>query len=272
MSLLAFASCSKPEGDKPVYAAKATMKAISFNIRHTGEASDVGDRAWDARKAAVVNMLSTEAPDFVGFQECTDVQLSYLKENLAGYGFYAPGNNKVIAYNRNTVDCLSTAVYWLSETPNKASKGWDATNQRATAWIKVREKTTGSIVYFFDTHLDVDGKTARIEGAKLNVEQMKLICGNTKPQIIVGDMNTNLAECLDHYTAFLGDARADSPETDSENTYNAWGGKGSVIDYIYYRNTTPICFKTLNGEDYGVKLISDHYPVMYKFEIKSDRK
>lgn len=270
IAMLVLASCGKPDdsgGSSPAVRS-ATVTAMSFNIRHTGEASDVGDRAWSNRKAAVVNMIKTESPDLIGFQECTAEQCSYLEEKLPEYGFYAPTNNKVTAYKKAKFDLLSNGRFWLCDTPNKAVVGWDAGGVRATAWMKLREKSSIQILYFFDTHLDVSGKKARIEGAKVNVEQMRMICGNF-PQLIVGDMNTSEAACHENFRAYLSDARELSPETDSEATFNGWGNSGSMIDYIYYKNATPLCFKTLNGGDYGVKYVSDHYPILFKFEIRS---
>lgn len=283
---LSLVACSKQTGNrKPDKPSKddeqkeepaggtATLTVMSFNIRHTGESSDTGDKAWTKRKEAVVAMLKDQDPDLVGFQECTKEQVNYLAQQLDGYGFFAPGNNKCIAWKKATMgdNTAREGFFYVTdkEPISKPSSGWDG-DQRATAWVKVTEKTTSTPLFFFCTHLSVSGKTARIEGAGLNVDQMKLIAGEKSTQFIVGDMNTNEDACHSKFKAYLSDARALSPETDNKGTYNGWKAPGSIIDYIYYRNiAAPLKYATITREDYGVKFVSDHYPIIFKCEIKA---
>ena len=51
-------------------------------------------------------------------------------------------------------------------------------------------------------------------------------------------------------------------KTDSANSYNGYGSSGSIIDYIFYRNAIINEFRTVNGSNYGVTYISDHYPII----------
>lgn len=260
----------KNKGGESGSDSSVTLIAMSFNIRHTGEAADTGDKHWNNRKAAVVNMIKKESPDLIGFQECTKEQKEYLAGELNDYGFYAPTNNKVIAWKKSVFgdSAKQNAYYWVTDQDiNKSSAGWDG-DTRATAWVKLVENSTGKTVFFFDTHLSVTGRTARIEGAKLNAEQMRSICGTSAIQLIVGDMNTDESACHDNYCAYLQDARKESPESDNFGTYNGWTAPKSIIDYIYFKNVTPLRYATLTGENYGVKIISDHYPIIFKFEMK----
>lgn len=286
--ILALGACKKQTGNKKYdnntskeekkddpqpTGSTAKLTIMSFNIRHTGEASDTGDKAWDKRKEAVVAMLKDQNPDLIGFQECTNEQANYLAAQLTGYGFFLPGNNKCIAWKKATMGDQTSQqgfFYVTDKTPiSKPSAGWDG-DTRATAWVKVTEKTTATPVFFFCTHLSVSGKTARIEGAKLNVDQMKLIAGEKSTQFIVGDMNTNEEACHNNFKTFLSDARALSPETDNKGTYNGWKPSAtSIIDYIYYKNiSSPLKYATITSADYGVTFVSDHYPIIFKCEIK----
>lgn len=62
-------------------------------------------------------------------------------------------------------------------------------------------------------------------------------------------------------------ARTTAPQTDDINSFNGFTTssllKGvSSLDHIFYRNFTPLCFKTVN-KNYGVPYISDHYPICF---------
>ena len=62
----------------------------------------------------------------------------------------------------------------------------------------------------------------------------------------------------------LGDARADSPETDSHSTWHDYGvAGGAPIDHIFYLNANPLKF-AVDTSGYGVPYISDHYPVFFE--------
>lgn len=275
-ALAALQSCGKDDGGskgpaKPDPAVKAvTLKVMSFNIRHTGESSDTGDKAWSARRDPVVKMFQYEIPDIVGLQEATSEQVSYLQEKLPEYSYIAPGNNKCIMYRKDRFTKMKSGQFWLSETPAKQSVGWDAGGQRLTAWVQLKEKESNQTVYFFDTHLDVDGKLARINGAALIVDQMKMICGKDAVQMVVGDMNTDETACMSKYEEYLKSARAISPETDQKGTFNGWKTTPSTqfIDYIFARNVTPIKYETLAGSGYGVPVLSDHNPISFVFRIE----
>ena len=283
--ILALGACKKQAGNKrydkkeekkeePTPSGTASVTVMSFNIRHTGEASDTGDKAWDKRKSAVVAAIKDQDPDLIGFQECTNEQANYLAAELNAYGFYLPGNNKCIAWKKAKMGehASQQGFYYVTDKApiSKPSAGWDG-DTRATAWVKVTEKTTSIPVFFFCTHLSVSGRTARIEGAKLNVDQMKMIAGSNSTQFIVGDMNTNEDACHDNFKTYLSDARALSPETDYKGTYNGWKPSStSIIDYIYYKNiSSPLKYATVTNENYGVTFVSDHYPIIFKCEIKA---
>ena len=275
-ALVAVQSCKKDdEGgktpSKPDTELKAvTLKVMSFNIRHTGEASDTGDKAWSARRDPVVKMFQYEIPDIVGFQEATTEQVNYLQEKLPEYAFIAPGNNKCIMYRKDRFTKMKNGQFWLCETPAKQAIGWDAGGYRMTAWVQLKEKDSNQILFFFDTHLDVDGKNARINGAALIVDQMKMICGSSAAQMVVGDMNTSEDACLSKYGEFLVNARTASPDTDDKGTFNGWKTTVSTqsIDYIFARNVTPLKYETLSGTGYGVPVLSDHNPISFTFRIE----
>ena len=99
------------------------------------------------------------------------------------------------------------------------------------------------------------GKTARLEGARLNVERMRSIAGKRTPQFIVGDMNATAGTpggvCLEPYFKWLKSACEEAPQ----------------IDHIFYRCAEPLRYQLLDSTGYGVQYLSDHYPIVCTFRF-----
>lgn len=120
-------------------------------------------------------MIRDVRPDVIGFQEPRRQQVAYLVEQLPEYGHIEmgrdfgakddPGEHLMIMYLRERYELLDHGHYWLSETPDEVSQGWDGRCRRVTVWARLRDRATGREFCLFDTHLDHIGKTARLEGA-----------------------------------------------------------------------------------------------------------
>ena len=116
------------------------------------------------------------------------------------------------------------------------------------------------------------GKTARLEGARLNVERMRSIAGKRTPQFIVGDMNATAGTpggvCLEPYFKWLKSACEEAPQTDPRPTYHGFGkAKPLHIDHIFYRCAEPLRYQLLDSTGYGVQYLSDHYPIVCTFRF-----
>ena len=137
-----------------------------------------------------------------------------------------------IFYNKKTVKLIKWGTYWLSETPDKPSMGWDAACKRTATWALMQHKASGKKFYYVNTHLDHVGKEARQKGLELIVER-------------IASMN---------------------PEgyPDEGITYNAWGKteNAAVIDHIYFSgfSSCPV-FEVVTKPYMERKFISDHFPV-----------
>ncbi len=248
-------------------ARKVEVKVMSYNIRHTGEAKDTGVKHWDARKFATINMIRTETPDVIGMQEVRADQKEFLIAELPEYQgvMESKTNTKFIMFRKDRFELLDQGNFWLSETPDVPSKGWGSTSERATLWVKLKELKTGKIFFVFNTHLDVTSKEARIKGSAMCCERMEQICGKDAVQFIIGDMNSSEEEVLGNFEGYLKDARKTSRKSNFEPTYNGFGKTkvSIVIDHIYYLNAKPVRFQLMDGKDYGVEFISDHYPIQF---------
>ncbi len=251
----------------PGTARRVEVRIMSYNIRHTGEKSDTGVKHWDARKFATINMIRTEKPDVIGMQEVRSDQKEYLIAELPEYQgvMESMSNTKFIMFRKDRFELLEQGNFWLSETPDVPSKGWGSISERATLWVKLREVKTGKTFYVFNTHLDVRSMEARIKGAAMCCSRMEEICGKDAVQFITGDMNSFENDELMKFEEYLKDARKTSRKSNFEPTYNGFGKTENAltIDHIYYLNAKPVRFRLLDGKDYGVEYISDHFPIQF---------
>ena len=69
-----------------------------------------------------------------------------------------------IYWNPSRVEMLECGHFWLSETPDVSSLGWDARCVRITCWALFKELESGRELAFVNTHLDHVGMTAQVKG------------------------------------------------------------------------------------------------------------
>ncbi len=244
------------------------LKVMSYNIR-LGSAND-GTNSWAMRYTATYDMLKDQAPDIFGVQEALDYQVAYIHE-MCGYEYVGvgrengkkEGEHTAVFWNKKTVSMVRWGTFWLSETPDEPSMGWDAECRRTATWALMKCRRTGDRFYFVNTHLDHAGAEARKNGLKLVIDKIAELNKDGYPVVLAGDFNmtpdnSNLAE-LD---ATMQSARKIAQKTDNLGTYNNWGRKSDVIDYIYVSGFTSVLeFQTVTKKYKDRKFISDHYPV-----------
>lgn len=260
--ILVFNSCKTSE---------QALKVISYNIR-VGSAPD-GDHHWDKRKPATPAMIADQKPDIFGLQEALKMQLDYIEETCPNFDHVGvhrddgkeKGEVMAIFWNTKTQEMIRWGNFWLSETPETPSKGWDAACFRTATWALLKDKRYNKYYYYVNTHLDHLGKEARAKGLSLIVDRIDDINPEGYPMILTGDFNVNLGDpCLQSLSGRMESVRDIAPKTDSLNTYQGFGTeKGQrVIDYIYESGfrATP-SFETITKTYEGVPYISDHYPV-----------
>ena len=270
VGLIACTSCK----EKPV-----DIKVISYNIRLSTKSD--GDNWWENRKQASINMINEEKPTIFGLQEALPVQVEYLAENLPEYAYIGVGRDDgkqkgefmAIFYRKDDVELLDGETFWLSETPDTPSRGWDAACFRSCTWTKLKMKSNGKIFAYLNTHLDHVGKEARKEGLALIAKRAQEIVSDDMPVFLTADFNAVTSNPIfEPVKAIMKDAREEAPETDRRATINFYqpGNEDKadwIIDHIFFRSATPKTFKVLRDKNYGAPYISDHYPVVLEAEI-----
>ena len=60
------------------------------------------------------------------------------------------GEHSAIFYRKDRFTLIKNGDFWLSETPDQPSKGWDATCcNRICSWVQLTDNATGKNFYFF---------------------------------------------------------------------------------------------------------------------------
>ena len=294
--LLSFPACSSSDAGngageeesqpKPQPKEYTDISVISFNIR-VDNAAD-GTNVWRNRRDAVVTMIERERPMLLGLQEAQPHQITYLSEHCPDYAWYGLGRDTgkvppatdsyaaeetmAIFWRTAELELLDKGTFWLSETPDQVSKGWDASYRRTCTWAGFRHKKSGQTCYFFNTHLDNDGKVAREESIKLLVSRMKTINSKRRVSFLTADFKSTVTDaCFAPLHVYMRDARANAAVSDDYPSWNGYGASTGRLDHVFFSgdNCTAREFRTLRG-DYGVPYISDHYPVAAWFRCSND--
>ena len=274
LSLICILSAGCNKAIPEMWTADYNLSVMSFNLRYDTE--EDGSNRWSNRKEACLAMWRAHQPSVVGVQEGLYHQVHYLNDSLSDYAFvgvgrddgYSAGEYAAIFYLKEQFELIETNSFWLSETPDFPSLGWDANNIRIATWVQLKDIETQTSIFVFNTHFDHKGKTARTESAKLLVQKIEEIADEGAPVFITGDFNAWISNAIfEPITDKYFSARRFASRTDNHKSFNAWG-KWYVdwnLDYIFYQNANALSFQTII-DDYGVPFISDHYPIITHFD------
>ena len=238
-----------------------------------------GSRTWRKRVSRVVEVIKEVNADSFGVQEAHYDWIKKLNRYLPEYDYVGVGRDDgkkegefaAVFYKKDKFTASDSGNFWISETPEKPSKGWDSACTRIATYVKLTEKESGKAYIHFNTHLDHVGRIAQINGAKMIQEKAADFGG--LPVICTGDFNVfQDSEC---YNTMVSGNMKDSRKlaADSDECYTFHGFKPDEIqeriDFIFVDEATvkPVTFKVvnklINGDYY-----SDHNAVYSDFELK----
>ena len=255
----------------------ASVTVISYNIRF-GKAKD-GTNSWQFRAPTSPMMIEDQKPDVLGFQEALEEQIKFVKEYTKGYAYIgvgredgkSKGEQMGILYNKKTTALVKWGTYWLSETPDKPSIGWDAKHRRTATWALFKDKRSGKKFFYVNTHLDHVGVEARSKGLKLVQDKIAAMNPKGWPLILTGDFNIEPDNpAIAELEKTMKSARDVAAKTDRHGSFNGWGkcNPEKIIDYIYFSGFNRCAsFETITKEYGERKFISDHYPIKAVLEF-----
>jgi endonuclease/exonuclease/phosphatase family metal-dependent hydrolase len=261
----------------------AAQKIIvgSFNLRYDNP-RDTGN-LWVNRAPVVANLIRFHDFDIFGTQEGLKNQLDDVSNALPQYTRYGAGRDdgkekgehSAVYFKKDRFTLLNKGDFWLSQTPDKPSLGWDATCcNRICSWVYLRDKKSGKRFYFFNAHFDHQGIQARRESSKLVLEKIKQIAG-TAPVIFAGDLNGD--QKSEWYLTLansdlLKDSYKETPHPYANNaSFNAFGAsvhRKEIIDHIFVTKHFKVNKWGILTDTYHGKFPSDHFPVLARVAFK----
>ncbi|YCM42764.1 hypothetical protein V2O64_15765 [Verrucomicrobiaceae bacterium 227] len=119
----------------------------TYNIRYDNPGDAKAGNAWKTRGPMIASMIRFHDFDLVGTQEGLPHQMQDLKELLPAHQLITHGRDDGeekgehlgIFYRRDKFRAVTSGFFWLSETPEKASIGWDAALPRICTWARFEE-------------------------------------------------------------------------------------------------------------------------------------
>jgi len=249
----------------------APINIITYNIR-LNVASD-GVNAWPNRKDNVKALVKFHDADILCVQEALPEQFDALLENsnfdVVGVGREdgkRKGEFSAVYFDKNRFTKKDGGTFWLSETPDVPSKGWDAALNRICSWVKLFDKQNKKEFIVFNTHYDHVGVKARIESAKLLKQKIQQIAP-TLPVVFTGDLNVAPeTEAIATIKSFLIDAKDVSVEAPygPTGTFNGFDFNNDLknrIDYIFVNKGFKVQKFAVLTDSKDKRYYSDHLPV-----------
>lgn len=262
-------------------ASSQSLKVMTYNIR-LNVASD-GENAWPLRKDYFTSQIQFYEPDLFGIQEALPDQVADISNALKQYATVGigrdgegKGESSNIYYKKDRFKVLETQTFWLSETPDQISKGWDAALNRVCTYALLSDKTTGKRFWVFNTHLDHIGEIARTQSIKLILSKIEAVNNPDYPVIFMGDFNSEPdSERIISLKKEMIDTRSVSENTPfgPSGTFNGFKHNKPVthlIDYIFISKNEKL--KVLKyailSDSKDLKYPSDHLPVYVELKYQ----
>lgn len=264
------------------------INLMSFNIRYHNNFD--GINSWENRIDKISSQINFYDTDILGIQEGLKDQIDDLVKNLNINNYIGVGRDDgkdqgefaAIFYNKLKFKLITSGYFWLSQTPDVPSKGWDAACIRICTWCYFQDLKTNKNFYVFNTHLDHEGKTARIESIKLilkNIDSISNSNSNSNPVILMGDFNSDQEDTV--IKTIIHNKNKIKLFNSSEVTSNKhYGPTGSFnafknqeesdkpIDFIFVSKNFKIIKHAHLSETWHGLFSSDHFPVYVKLKIE----
>jgi endonuclease/exonuclease/phosphatase family metal-dependent hydrolase len=272
------------------YESSIDIRIITHNIRYATEAPFKGEERWRIRCPRLCAELifnSTSIPEtFICLQEVLHSQLVDVLTSLNGSapgewdyigvgrddgkqaGEYSP-----IYYRPSIFHVKKWRTVWLSETPEKPSKGWDAASIRIVTVGVFEHAKTGKHVLVMSTHFDEQGVQSRRESAKiiLDIVESEAKLEDLSAVLLAGDFNSppddgayQVMTAPNSGMEDIGVSISKERRYGNEMTFTSFGhvdNTQSRIDFIFSRKQDHLKYATYavlaNRFDDGVYL-SDH--------------
>lgn len=250
------------------------LKVMSFNIRLNVESDK--ENSWPQRKQDVADLLTYYHPDYFGVQEALPEQMKDIKNSLKNYNSIGVGRDdgkekgefSAIFYDTNRLEVVKAGTFWLSETPEKPSKGWDAALNRICTYAVFKDKKSKKEFLAMNLHFDHIGNVARVKSSELILKKIKELNPKNLPVTLSGDFNlTEDSEPIQILSQHMKDTfyHSDTKHYGPTGTFTGFNGNEipkERIDYIFTNGFKIKSHRHINDRRENLLYPSDHFPVI----------
>lgn len=254
-----------------------SIRVMSFNVRCT----NVGKETREDRIDIVTKTMLDSEADSIGVQEATPEWMDTFKETISEKYAYVgvarddgdnEGEYSAIFYRKDKYKLEDSGTFWLSETPDKVSFGWDAGCKRICTWAVLVNKKTGEKYVHLNSHFDHVGIEARKNSVDLIIDKAKEY--DDLPVVFTADMNVKQGS--ENYMSFvnsgvLDDTKFIAPDSMDYLTYHdtkPYALQDWIIDYVMINeNFDAVSYKVVT-EGVDGRFVSDHYPIYADIVMK----
>jgi len=255
------------------------LKVMSFNIRLNVDSDK--ENSWTNRKQDAVDLLSYYHPDYFGVQEALPEQMKEIKNGLKNYDYVGVGRDdgkekgefSAIFYDTERLQVIKSGTFWLSETPEKPSKGWDAAYNRVCTYAVFKDKKSKKEFLAMNLHFDHVGNVARVKSADLILKKIKEINPKNLPLTLSGDFNlTDDTEPIKIISQNLKDSfyNSEKKHYGPKGTFTAFNVTEvpqDRIDYIFVKGFKIKSNRHINDRRENLLYPSDHFPVLTELQF-----
>jgi len=255
------------------------VKLMTYNVKFDNKNDQINN--WNNRKEHLIGLLKYHQPNIFGTQEGLFNQLEDIDNAMTDYTYVGvaredgkqEGEYSAIFYDSTLFMLKSSGNFWLSETPDKPSKGWDAANTRICTWAHFENRESRKPFYVFNAHFDHVGVEARKNSIKLITKKVNEVAVNSAV-IVMGDFNfTNDSEPYRLITETLSDSYLISEKVPygPEATFNAFRFSEMPkrrIDYIFVNDGVEVLSYATISDSKEMHYPSDHFPVIIELKLK----
>ena len=247
----------------------------SFNMR-TDCGADKGELTWTNRLPRILKIIENHKLDVIGAQELKENQVAHLREALGPKGYEIVGRGRLaegksegvyIIYNAKRFDCTASDTFQLSETPDVwGSSSWNSAYPRTCGWAQLKDRESGAVFRFYNTHLDNESELARRKGMELVVGKINADVSAGMTVFLTGDFNNELSlgNAIDYVRKSMRDTAELSltPHQGPVKTFHGFNPPACMlIDYVFVKGKVKVLSHATLDDMPDGKMPTDHFPV-----------
>lgn len=197
------------------------LSVMSLNVYSTGYA----ENSVRNRYPRLYSLIGSYVPDVLCLQDVSPTWREFIENGTDTasalteiYSYVGVGRNndedsvmQAIFYKKADFTLVDSGTFWLSETPEWESVGWDGRSRNICTWAHLKSNQSGDEFVVMNTQLDAYGTTARARGASLIVEKAAEF---GLPVIFAGDFQAEASD--DSYRNITESAFSDTALIASE--------------------------------------------------------